>query len=61
MTKNELTKGKRTWCWWKSRYLFFTGRTGADPITKEKTFRFEDICGAITDITEKQLTKLEAR
>lgn len=69
MTKQELTKGAKAWCWWKSRYLYFTGReinrkeldarTGTYPTVHY--YEFEDVCGAITMITDAALEKLETR
>lgn len=69
MTKQELTKGTRAWCGWKSRTIEFTGREwdrkGYNPrtgdYTPEHQYEFRDICGAITMITDDQLTKLEKR
>ncbi len=69
MTKQELTKGTRAWCWWKSRTLYFTGLEYDKMITDRKTgtrekvhfYKFRDICDAITMITDDQLTKLEKR
>lgn len=69
MTKNELKKGVKVWCWWKSRYLYYTGyegnETGYNLKTKDYTprhyYKFEDICGATTIIYDEQLEKLELR
>lgn len=55
MKKEELKKNVRVWCWWKSRYLYYTGQI----INRE--YEFEDICGAKTMIEEKCLSRLEVK
>ena len=55
MTKNELRKNMKVWCWWKSRSLYYTGQ-----IIRGQ-YKFIDICDAITMIDEKDLEKLEIR
>ena len=59
MTKQELKKGAKAWCWWKSRTLYYTGRE----VTRggNHYYIFEDITDAITEITDEQLNKLEKR
>jgi hypothetical protein len=59
MTKQELRKGAKAWCWWKSRMIYYTGRE----VTRGGVhyYIFEDICDAITEITDEQLSKLEIR
>lgn len=69
MTKQELTKGAKAWCWWKSRTLYFTGREIDRKELDTKTgtyhtvhyYEFRDICDAITMITDASLAKLEKR
>lgn len=66
MKKTELKKNARCWCWWKSRYLFFTGYEGAErgynQDTKDYTprhyYRFEDAAGAEIRIYDAQLAQL---
>ncbi|MCD8308864.1 MAG: hypothetical protein LUD19_03335 [Clostridia bacterium] len=55
MTKQELKKHTKVWCWWKSRSLYFTGR-----VINGK-YEFVDICDAITMVTEEELADLEVR
>lgn len=55
MSKNELKKNIKVWCWWKSRSLYYTGRI----INNE--YEFVDICDCITMISEESLKKLEVR
>lgn len=55
MKKTELKKNVKVWCWWKSRYLYFTGRV------IQGEYEFRDICDAVTMVTEAQLEKLEIR
>lgn len=55
MKKNELKKGLKVWCWWKSRHLYYTGQV----IRGE--YKFVDIMDAITMISEDDLAKLEVR
>lgn len=69
MTKNDLKKGQKVWCWWKSRDLYYTGHegneTGYNITTKDYTprhyYTFEDITGAITRIYDEDLAKLGNR
>ena len=55
MSKNELKKNIKVWCWWKSRHLYYVGKIGEDK------YKFVDICDAITIISEEDLKKLEVR
>lgn len=53
MKTNELKKRMKVWCWWKSRFLYYTG------IVINGDYKFVDINGAITMIIEKDLEHLE--
>jgi hypothetical protein len=53
MKKAELQENIKVWCWWKSRYLYYTGR-----VINGK-YKFVDVCDAITMIEEKSLEGLE--
>jgi hypothetical protein len=55
MTKNELRKNTKVWCWWKSRVLYFTG----EMINGQ--YKFIDICDAVVMVTEDDLKDLEIR
>ena len=55
MTREELKKGMKVWCWWKSKNLYYTGQ-----IVNGK-YKFVDICDAITMVSEEQLEKLKVR
>lgn len=59
MTKQELRKGAKAWCWWKSRTLYYTGRE----VTRGGIhyYIFEDICDAITEITDEQMEALRTK
>jgi len=69
MKKEELKKGTKVWCWWKSRNMYYTGieryEHGYNLETKDYTPRhyylFRDLCGAETEIYDEQLEKLEER
>lgn len=69
MLKEELKKGTRVWCWWKSRYMYFSGtegtETGYNIKTKDYTprhyYNFDDICGASTKIYDEELEELEIK
>lgn len=53
MRKDELFTGVKVWCWWKSRYLYYTGT-----VLRGK-YKFVDDLDAITMIAEKDLMKLK--
>ncbi len=55
MKKEELKKGTKVWCWWMSRYLYYTGQ-----IIRGQ-YKFVDICDAIAMIPEEDLQKLEIK
>lgn len=55
MRKDELFTGVKVWCWWKSRYLYYTGT-----VSRGK-YKFVDDLDAITMIAEKDLMKLAKR
>ena len=55
MTKGNLKKNVRVWCWWKSRYLYYTG------IQKNNIFVFEDIAGEAIMINKESLKNLEVK
>lgn len=59
MTKQELRKGAKAWCWWMSRSLYYTGRE----ITRGGVhyYIFKDIADAIAEITDEQLAKLRTK
>lgn len=59
MTKNELKSRVKVWCWWKSRYLYYTGFEFTHKPSGVHYYRFRDICGAITDVTDSDLGSLE--
>ena len=69
MTKQELKKGAKAWCWWKSRTLYYTGRewdkkgynTKTQDYTPEHQYEFEDIYGARFSLTEEQVAKLQIK
>lgn len=69
MTVKELKKGCKVWCWWKSRYLYYSGIEGYEQgynlKTKDYTprhyYKFNDICDAETRIYDEDLEKLEIR
>lgn len=52
MKPSELKKGQRVWCWWKSRYLWYTG------IVRDGVYEFRDVCDAITVVAEENLENL---
>ena len=51
----DLRKGVRVWCWWWSRYLWFTG------VVRHGAFEFRDAGDAIIVIAEENLKNLEKR
>ena len=55
MTKNELKKNVKVWCWWKSRILYYTGQI------INGQYKFVDVCDAVTMINKEDLEKLEVR
>lgn len=55
MRETALRKGAKVWCWWLSRFLWYTGKI----INGE--YKFVDICDAITLIDRSRLSELEAR
>ena len=55
MKKSELKKNMKVWCWWKSRYLYFTGRM------VRGQYEFRDIDDAITLVTEADLEQLKIK
>ena len=68
MKKNEIKKGMKVWCWWKSRWLYYTGyegmETGYNTEIKDYTPRhyckFRDIDGAITRVYDRELEQLRS-
>lgn len=67
MKKEELKKGMKVWCWWKSRNLYYTGKiinkapSAFNDFKGETVYVFEDICGAVTHLNEKDLNGLERK
>lgn len=55
MKKSDLKKGMKVWCWWRSRYLWFTG------VVRHGAFEFRDAGDAIIVIAEENLKNLEIR
>lgn len=55
MKANELKKNDRVWCWWMSRYLYYTG------VKRNNTYVFEDIADVTVILTEDDIKKLERR
>ncbi len=53
MTKDQLYRHAKVWCWWKSRYLWYTGRIVIGG------YEFRDICDAITIVPEDSLGELK--
>lgn len=53
MAKEQLKKGAKVWCWWKSRYLWYTGQI------VNGRHKFVDACDAITMVNEEHLSELE--
>lgn len=75
MKAEDLKRGERYWCWWKSRYLYFLRSyskvaTLLDEVPagvalgqQFTVYSFEDVDGARTTLNEEQVAKLrkEAR
>lgn len=53
MKASELTKGKKVWAWYLSRYLYYRQQ---NQITKK--YIFEDIADCRFEFTEEQLEAL---
>ena len=55
MTKDQLYPHVKVWCWWHSRWLWYTGRmtTGG--------YEFKDICDVVVTIPENSLKDLRVR
>ena len=51
----DMEKGRKFWCWWKSRYLWYTGRRWRG------MYLFEDAGGCLIEIEAEKLKNLEVR
>ena len=60
MTAAELKKGMKLWCWWQSRYLWYTGRS-FEIESGERVFVFEDVADAQVRVSEADLDELKRR
>jgi len=52
MKKEQLKKGTKVWCWWRSSLLWYTG------CERNGIYVFEDITDAIVEIRESNLGDL---
>lgn len=52
MKTTKLIKNTRIWCWWKSRFLYFTGTQ------INGKYKFVDIADVVIWLTEKEVTQL---
>lgn len=57
MKVNELKKNDKVWCWWMSRYLYYTGVKR----NNTNTYVFKDITDVTVIIAEDQIEELERR
>lgn len=55
MKKEELKKNIRVWCWWKSRYYYYSGYMIGSK------YKFVDICDCIELMDEDDLSRLEIK
>ena len=55
MKAEELKKGTKVWCWWKSRYLWFSG------VVRDGVYEFRDVCDVVVRVAEEDLGNLERR
>lgn len=49
-----MKKGEKFWCWWASRYIWFSGL----PKNKRGEYTFRDICDEIIMVAEKNIKDL---
>ena len=64
-----MKKGQKYWCWWMSRFVWFTGKEGTErglntetwDYTPRHYYKFEDTDGATIRIYDKDINKLEER
>lgn len=67
MKKEQLEKNLKVWCWWKSRFIYYTGKiinkvpSAFNNFEGELVYVFEDISGVIIHINEEELKKLEIK
>ena len=59
MTAEQIYTGDRFFCWWKSRFLYFTGNT--EKLNDGEWWKFEDVTGCEVWIHETDLEELERR
>lgn len=54
MTVKELKVGRKYWCWWMSRYIWYNGRA-----YNAKDYEFVDIADCIITLDQKRVEQLK--